>query len=118
MPSFLSHSPICNHTNHHGVVLATGPGNLPAVQFLPCSLDWFGSLSGQKPEQLPLCGFVTRTGHTSAVFRPASHRTAVPTLQFLPLCLQLSLLGLIVSDQYIECAVLATLSPPTVRFAI
>jgi len=62
----------------------------------------------------------TRTGHKPLVFGPGWNWTAVPTLQFLQLGLQLSIWVLIVSwhDQYIDCAVLAAHSPAAFRFAI
>ena len=70
------------------VVLATGLGNPPAVQFLAGGSVRFGSLPSQKPDPLCLGGFVTRTGHKPEGFRPGWNWTAVPTLQFLHLCLQ------------------------------
>jgi len=47
---------------HLAIVLATGPGNPPAVRFLAGGSVRFGSLPGQKPEPRCLGGFVTRTG--------------------------------------------------------
>jgi len=60
------------------LVLATGPGNPPAVRFLASGSVWFGSLPGQKPEPLCLGGFVTRTGPKPCVFWPGRNRTVGP----------------------------------------
>jgi hypothetical protein len=60
------------------LVLATGPGNLPAVRVLTGGSVRFGALPGQKPDPRWLGGFVTRTGHKPAVFWPGCTRTAVP----------------------------------------
>jgi len=102
------------------LVLATGPGNPPAVRVLTCCSVRFGSRTGQKPEPLLSWRVVTRPGHRTAVIWPGWNRTAVPNIRFLQLWLQLSIWVLIVSwdDQYVSCAVLAPLSPPAFRFAI
>ena len=102
------------------VVLATGPGNPRAVQVLTGGSDWFGSRPGQKPNQLCLGGFVTRTGHRAVGIWPASNRTADPNIRFLLLWLQLSIWVLIVSwhSQYVNCSALAPLWPPASKFAI
>jgi hypothetical protein len=102
------------------VVLATSPGNPPVVQRLAGGLVWFGSRPGQQLDLFCLRGFVTRTGHKLAVFWPGWNRPAVPTLRFPHQCLQFSVWVLIVSwhDQYEDCAVRATLSPPAFTFAI
>jgi len=92
--------------HHVQVVLATGLGSLPAVRVLTSSLVRFGSRPGEKPDPLCLGGFVTLA--------------AVPLVPFLHLSLKLSIWVLIVSwhDQYVDCAFLAALSLPAVRFAI
>jgi hypothetical protein len=102
------------------VLWATGPGNPPEVGFLAGGSVQFGVLPGRKPEQLCLGGFVPRTEHKPAVFRPGRIWTVVPTWLFLHLCLQLCIWVLSVSwqDQYVDCSVLPALSPPTFRFAI
>ena len=38
------------------LVLATGPGNLPAVRVWTTKTDWFGSGTEQKPDPVPLGG--------------------------------------------------------------
>jgi len=63
---------------HAELVLATGPGNPPAVRVLTGGSVRFGSKPGQKPDPLCLGGFVTRTGHKPAVFWPGCTWTAVP----------------------------------------
>jgi len=50
------------------VLLATGPGNWPAVWVLTGGWVWFGSRRGQKPAPLCLGGVVTQTGHNPTVF--------------------------------------------------
>jgi len=102
------------------VMLATGLGNPPAVWFLARSSVRSGCRPGQKPHQMCLCGFVTRTGNEPAGFLPGSNRTAAPALWFLNLGHQISIWVLIVlwHDQYVDCAVLLALSPPVFRFAI
>jgi hypothetical protein len=67
-----------NELTESEVVLATGPGNPPAVRVLTGGSVRFGLLPGQKPEPGWLGGFVTRTGHKPAVFWPGCTRTAVP----------------------------------------
>ena len=86
------------------LVLAMGLGNLPAVRVLASGSVRFGSLPNQKPDPLCLGGFVTWTGHKPAGFWPGWNRTTVPTLQFVHICLQLSIWVLIVSwhDQFVE----------------
>jgi len=88
------------------VLLATGLGNLPAVRVLTSGLVRFGSRPGEKPDLLCLGGFVTLA--------------AVPLVPFLHLSLKLSIWVLIVSwhDQYVDCAFLAALSLPAVKFGI
>ena len=100
-------------------VLATGPGNPPAVLVLTGGSVLFGSRPGQKPYPLCLGGFVTSTGHRSAGIWPGWNRTAVPIIRFLLVWLQLSIWVLIVSwhSQYINCSALAPLSPPASKFA-
>ena len=60
------------------IVLATGPGNLPAVRFLASDSVRFGSRPGQKPDLLCVGGSVTRTGHKPAVFWPGWNQPVVP----------------------------------------
>jgi hypothetical protein len=50
------------------LVLATGPGNPPAVRCLASGSVPFGSKTAQKPELQCLGSFVTRTGYRPAVF--------------------------------------------------
>jgi hypothetical protein len=58
-----------NVNNYHSdLVLATGPGNPPAVQLLAGGSILFGSLPSQKPHLLCVAGFVARTRHKPAVF--------------------------------------------------
>jgi len=59
------------------LVLATGPGNPPAVQFLAGGSVRFGSKPGQKPKLLCLGGVVPQTGH-----KPAGFGRVVPGLRF------------------------------------
>jgi len=63
---------------HPKLVLATGPGNPPAVQFLTGGYVRFGSLPGQKPEPLCLGGFVTWNEPKPCVFWPGRNQTAGP----------------------------------------
>ena len=102
------------------LVLATGPGNPPAVRVLTCGSVPFGSRTGQKPEPRLSWRVVTRPGHRTAGIWPGWNRTAVPNLRFLQLWLQLSMWVLIVlrHDQYVDYAELWALSPPAFRFAI
>jgi len=60
------------------VVLATGPGNPPAVCVFTGGLVQFGLLPSHKPNPRCLGGFFTRTGHKPAVFWPGCTRTASP----------------------------------------
>jgi len=53
-----------------GLVLATGPGNPPAVRFLAGGSVRFGSRPVQKTELRCIGGVETRTGHKPAVFWP------------------------------------------------
>jgi len=107
---------------HYGlqVVLATGPGNPPAVGVLTGGSFRFSFRPSQKPDPLCLGGFVTRTGHRTAGIWLGWNRTAVPNIWFLLLWLQLSIWVLIVSwhSQYVNCSALAPLSPPLFKFAI
>jgi hypothetical protein len=41
---------------HEGIVLATGPGNPPAVRVWTAKTGWFGSRTGQKPDPQTLGG--------------------------------------------------------------
>jgi len=72
------------------VVLATGPGNPPAVRDWTGNTVWCCSRPAQDPDQLCLGGVVTWTGHRTLGFWPGWNQTAVPTLRFLQLWLQLS----------------------------
>jgi hypothetical protein len=60
------------------------------------------------------------TGHWTVGFWPGSNRTAVPTIWFIHIWLQLSIGVLNVSghSQYIDCAVLYALSPQVFNCAI
>jgi len=49
--------------NEWCIVLASGPGDPPAVWVLTSGSVWFGSRPSQRPDPLCLGGFVTRTGH-------------------------------------------------------
>jgi hypothetical protein len=80
-----------NPPTEEDLVLATGPGNPPAVRVLTGGSVRFGSRPGQKPDPLCLGGFVTRTGHRTAGIWPGWNRTAVPNIRFLLLWLQLSI---------------------------
>jgi hypothetical protein len=60
------------------LVLATGPGNPPAVRFFASGSVRFVSKPGQKPEPQCLGGVDTRTGHKPAVFWPGCTRPTVP----------------------------------------
>jgi len=106
----------------HGlqVVLASGPGHLPAVWVLTSGLVWFGSRPGQKPDPLSLGGCVTHTRHRTAGILLAWNRTAVPNILFLLLWLQSSIWVLIVSchSQYVNWSALTPLSPPALKLAI
>ena len=53
---------------HAQLVLATSPGNPPAVRVFPGGSVQFGSLPAQEPEPLCLGGFVARTGPKPWVF--------------------------------------------------
>jgi len=61
-----------------GVVLATGPGNPPAVRFLAGGSVRSGSLPSQKPEPLCLGRSVTQTEPKPCVFWPGRNRTVGP----------------------------------------
>jgi len=99
------------------VVLAPGQSTRAVVRLLTGGLVRFCFRPGKRSNPPSLSGFVTRTGHNPTVFWL---RTAVPFLRFLHHSLQLNIWVLIASwhDQYVDCAVLAALSPPAVRFAI
>jgi len=102
------------------VVLATGPGNPPAVRVLTGGAVRFGPRPGQKPEPRLSSRVVTRPGYGTAGISPGSNRTAVTNLRFLQLSLQLSIWVPIIlwHDQYVNCAEWWALSPPASRFAI
>jgi hypothetical protein len=70
---------------HLRLVLATGPGNPPAVRVLARGSVRFVSRRGQKPDLPCLGGVVNRTGHKPAVFGrvgtgPQFHITVPTTL--------------------------------------
>ena len=110
----------CTVTSIQRLVLATGPGNPPAVRVLTCGSVWFGSRTGQKPEPLFSWWDVTRPGHRSAGIWPGWSQTPVSNLWFLHLWFQLSMWVLIVLRhiQYVDYTKLWALSPPAFRFAI
>jgi len=74
-----------------GVVLATGPGNPPAVRVLTCGSVRLGSRTGQKPEPLWSWRVVAWPALRTAGIWPGWHRTAVPNIRFLQLGLHLSI---------------------------
>jgi len=106
--------------DNYQVVLATSPGNKPAVGVMTSGSVRFGSRPGQIPDHLCLGGFVTQRRHRTARSWPGWNWTAVPNIWLLLLCLQLSIWVLIISqhDQYIDCAVVVALSPSAFKFAI
>jgi len=59
------------------LVLATGPGNLPAVQFLPSGSARFSSRLGEKPDRLCLGWVGARTGHKPGGLWPGMNHTAI-----------------------------------------
>jgi len=73
------------------LVLATGPGNPPAVRVLTCGSVRFGSRTGQKPDPLLSWWVVTWPGHRTAGIWPGWNRTTVPNIQFLQLWLLVSI---------------------------
>jgi len=110
----------CILANDCLVVLPTGPGNPPVVRDWTGKTVWFGSRPVQKPNPLCLGGVVTLTRQRTVSVWPGWNWTVVPTLLFLHLWLQSRFWVLIVSchDEYADCAVLRTLSPPAFRFVI
>jgi len=102
------------------IVLATGPGNLPAARVLTCGSVSFGPRPGQKPDLLCLGGFVTWTWHWTAGIWLGCNQTAVPNIRFLLLWLQWSIWVVIVSrhSQYVNCSALAPLSSPAFKCGI
>lgn len=59
-------------------LLATRPGNLPAVRLLTSGSIQFSLRTGQKPDPLCLAEVVTRTGHELTVYWPGWNRTGDP----------------------------------------
>jgi len=87
-----SHGYWCQSFDDHcGLLLATGPGNRPAVQVLAGGSVQFGSRPGQKPDPLHLGGFITRTRHIPGGFWPGWNWPAITTLCFRNLGLQSSI---------------------------
>jgi len=73
-----------------------------------------------KPNPLCLDVGVSCTWHKTIGFWPGSNWTAVQSIWFLQLFLQLSVWVLIVSrhHEYADCVLLGAISPPALRFAI
>jgi len=73
------------------VVLATGPGNPPAVRVLICDSVDFITRTGQNPEPGLAWRVVSRPGHGTVGISLGWNQTAVPNLQFLQLWLHFSM---------------------------
>jgi hypothetical protein len=84
-------------TKSSQLVLAMGSGNWAAVWVLSSGSVQFGFRPGQKPHLVCLGGFVTWTGHRPVGIWPGWNCSAVSTLRFRQLWLQLNIWVLFIS---------------------
>jgi len=110
--AFGRHPQACRQCSQ--LVLATGPGDPPAVRVVTSSSVCFGSKPGPKLQPQMTWKVVTLTWCRTVGIRQDSNQTAVPTFRFLQLWLQLSIWVLIISwhDQYWDFAFQALLHCP------